>query len=180
MTDLLKIYRDSNVLYEGNIMQTLKINNQPARESKIQVKLNSSQSGTIYLRGSTVETLTFSSNQFKRSKSLFTSLAGVTPSGLSGNMTITAWNEQNEPVNNSLFVDTGFGSFESKTGKEVLRNYGMDYEYSGILYCQEGLNIQIDDRVIINDDGKTYRVKEKLTLNNPGVNTFFECIIQEV
>ena len=95
--DIIEIYRYSSTLYSGEIAE-VEITTDPAEDALIRVTLKTAQTGTIYLNGSMVETLSFNGSEYAESSNLFSVLSGVTPAGLSGHMDIETYDEAGEPV----------------------------------------------------------------------------------
>lgn len=143
-SELMRVCRYSEVLYEGDIDE-VDIGNNPERESHLRIKLNSAQTGTIYLNGSTVETLTYSSSKAEQSVELFTSLSGVTPASLSGTMTITAWDESGSPVETLSEIETVYGYFRPVSNMMRLKMEGMRADYHAILHVNQDANIENED-----------------------------------
>lgn len=145
--ELVEIKRYTNVLYDG-IIDEVSIKPNPAKESLILITLNSAQSGTIYLNGSTVETLTYTSDISKRSTNLFTTLSGVTPASLSGYMKIQTFDEANVDVRNLVTKYTIYGYFRTKTNMEVLKLPGERTNYYADFYSATNVDLKNDDILV--------------------------------
>ena len=142
-----EIRRYTNVLYNGNV-GTVSIKPNPSAEAIIMVTLDSAQTGSIYLNGNTTETLTFSADDIQKSTSLFTTLNGVTPASLSGNMKIECFDESNIPVRNLEDKFHVYGYFKVKSNEEILKLEGDRIKYIADFHTNSESSIQNSDILV--------------------------------
>ena len=171
------IFRYSSVLYEGEIDE-VDIEQNPYDEALIRVTLGAVNTGTLYLNGSTIETLTFTASKYAESTELFTTLTGVTPTTLAdGTMTIETVNEQGEPVQNLNFVEQVWGSFQMKDNKQYLRASGMQDDFTAQLFVGGDVNIETGDKVSV-DDSVYYSVLSCASIAGLGGISHKEIILK--
>ena len=75
--NIIDIYRYNSILYQGEITE-VSVDTTLSDEALIRVSLDAEQSGSIYLNGSTIETLIFDDSRYGESNNLFTMVSGVT------------------------------------------------------------------------------------------------------
>jgi len=154
----VSIHRYSSVLYDGTVAETT-ISADPSEEALIRVTLDSPQTGTISLVGSTVETLAFDDSEYAESTALFTSLSGVTPSCLSGEMRIAAFDEAGEPVQNLNYIGKTHGHFAPKDNRQYLQLAGTAKDFAGMLFLPADADIEVGDIVRLYGKDEDYIVE---------------------
>lgn len=179
MNELMEIKQYSNVLYNGAVVAVTTI--QPNTECILTITLDSSQTGSVYITGSTTETVAFTSDLSAKSSNLFTSITGVSPIGLSGYMTITANSEDNVPVNNLILKESFYGYFKVKTNKDILMNPGTITKFDAYLYTEGEVNIANND-IIMRKENRvpTYYVVDNLiTVSSYDGNSHKEMTLEK-
>ena len=155
--ELIEVWRYSYLLYSGSAVNAVTIGIDPSAESIIRVTLATAQTGTIYLNGSTTETLTFTASKLERSANLYTTLAGVSPVGLTGNMDVETFDERNESVRSLIFNDNIYGYFKMDTNQMLPEQVGMMTKCRAMLFASGDADIQDKDVIIRNEDSVSVR-----------------------
>lgn len=172
--------RYTDIIYEGAI-GGISVQVDPFESSRLQVTLDSVQTGSLRLVGSSTETLTYSAIAGQMSSNYFTTLASVdTVSGLSGNMTIKAMIGQGSPVKNLMFNRSFRGVILPIDGSYKLENPGYDESWRSVLYCDADLDIQLMDRITneSDPDSPEYEVVEKVISPVQGRSDHFKIILR--
>jgi len=178
----IHVYRLTSTLYKGSIKTTTIQPDIPSgREALIQVTLDAADSGTLYLNGTpTPETLTFSSSKHEVSSLLFTALAGVTSTTISGTMTIKMIDEAGADIQDLVYQRTVRGCYVPYGNKERLRLAGLASDWRAQLYLSEEIDIRNEDIVKINKESTQYVVSDCVTMNNwDGNPSHKEMILKE-
>jgi hypothetical protein len=174
--DTIEIYRYTSILYSGDI-EDVEIPVNPADDALIRVTLDSAQTGSIYLSGSTTETLSFDNSDHAESRFLFTALSGITPSGLSGGITIEAYNEAGEPVLNLTHIEDAIGHFAPKDNSQCLLPAGMGRKFNAMLFVGEDVNIITGDIVKVDREEGEFTVNKCVTVHGLGTQSHKEIIL---
>jgi len=165
LRDELHIYRKrDNKIYEGEVTERT-IDRNPYEEAILSLELSTSQTGTLYLNGNNTETITFTSSKYARSVNTYTSLAGITPSSLTDDITIRAVNRQNEPVMATKFINTIKCHFPDDTSEQYFTRLGLERREGKCIFARWFEDIEVRDLVKINDKDSDdfYEVKEIFT-----------------
>jgi hypothetical protein len=157
--NVVDIFRYSDIIYQGEVAAGITIQTDPESEAILTIELDSAQTGTVYLRGSTTETVTFTATDQGRSASVYTTLAGVTPASLTGIMTIKAENEAGEPVRNLNFQTQVMGVLRPVKFEQRMRMPGYEDNELYKLYVDRDTDI-IEGDILEIDDGEQLEVKE--------------------
>ena len=160
--DEIHVYRkSSNIVYEGELIER-KINVEPESSSLFQVELDSAQTGTLFIYGSSSETLTFSNIKSQESVNSYTLLEGMTPSSLSGEITFKAVNVGGEFISETDRVSSFNGMYAEKTTGQYFKLYGMDAKFRGIIFAPYDVDVLIGDLIKIDrvDMDGYYEVEE--------------------
>jgi len=172
--------RYTDVIYKGAV-GNISVQVDPFEEARLQVTLDSAQTGSLRLVGSSTETLTYANIEGQISSNYFTTISSVdSVSGLSGNMTIKAMIGQGSPVKNLLF-QTSFRGFMFPIDESYkLENQGYDKSWQAILYCSSDVDIQRMDRITDegNPDSPEYEVVEKITSSLRGSSDHYKIILR--
>jgi hypothetical protein len=175
--DSIEVYRHSSMLYNGEIGE-VHIDKEFATDALVRITINSQQTGSIYLNGSEDETLTFNNSKFAEGKSLITSLSGVTPNGLSGEMKIETFNEAGEPVQNLNYVTTALGHFAPLDNNQYLQDAGMSRKFNAMLYVGENMDVQLGDIIMVEGEDEKYNVTKCVTIRGPNREAHKEIILE--
>ncbi|MBU1626770.1 hypothetical protein KKB18_05310 [bacterium] len=174
--DAIEVYRHSSTLYSGEISE-ISPEKELADEALIRITLDTLKTGSIYLNGSTTETLTFSNSKFAEGSRLFTTLSGVTPSGLSGEMKVESFNEAGEPVLGLNYITTALGHFAPKDNSQFLQPAGMSKKFNAMLYVGEDMDVQVGDIVVVEGEEEKYTVTKCVTIHSPNSESHKEIIL---
>ncbi len=151
--ELIDVWRYSYKLYSGSAVNAVAIGINPSAEALIKVTLDSAQTGTLYLNGSTTEILTFTASSLEKSVNLFTTLSGVTPSGLTGNMNIECFDESNDPVRSLIYMNSIYGYVKWSKDEIIPTETGLRTNHFIQLFTSEDVDIQNED-ILIRSESK--------------------------
>jgi len=174
--DTIEIYRYSSILYSGDI-EEVEISINPAEKALVRVTLNGPQTGSLYLNGSVTETIKFEDSVFAESISLFTSLSGATPSGLTGEMTIEAYDEVGEPVRNMGLIGEAIAYFAPRDNCQYLQITGMSNQFKAMLFVGVDVDIMTGDVVKVDGEDDEFTVHECVTVHGLGSESHKEIIL---
>lgn len=151
----VEISRYSNLLYEGEIMDTdiwYEFGDEFPREAMIHVTLDSKQTGTMTLSGSTTEEISFDNRLFAKSDSLYSSLTSICFSDeLEGIVTIKIMDEQGNKVQKLAYQDFAMGFYNPSPAAARLVYYGVTLNGSGSLLLDKDIDVQMMDKISIDD-----------------------------
>ena len=180
--ELIQVWRYSYLLYSGSAVNGVTIGINPGAESIIRVTLGTAQTGTIYLNGSTTETLTFTASKLEKSVNLYTTLAGVSPVGLTGNMDIETFNESNRPVRSLIYNGNIYGYFKMDTNQMLPKQIGMMTKCKAMLFASGDADIQDKDVIVRSESGVSvnYEANDVITLSNGGNIGHKEMVLTKI
>lgn len=181
----VEVRRYSEILYQGEIIEANLHNefgDEFPREGQIHVVLDSKQTGTLYLNGSTTETLSFDNRKHAKSTALFDSLAGVTPSvELDGIMTIKVNDEQGNPVQLLVFEESTMGDFNEITNDARLDNIGIRPDWQGNLQVNSDFDVVLGDELSVETQSgmsRNYEVVDVRTMRNRGQDLYKDVFLK--
>lgn len=148
--DDIHIFRKgTNEFWKGKLVER-SIGKEVESAVYLQFELETAQTGTLFLYGTTTETVSFSNSKFGLSENSYSSLDGITPSSLTGTVTMTATNSSGETILEDLkFIKTVKGTYTSKTTGQYFKLYGMDQNFSGIVNFDGDTDIRLHDFIKI-------------------------------
>ena len=171
--------RYSDILYKGEVIET-SIQIDPMESARIEIELDTAQTGSIYLVGSTTECLSFADIFGVQSTNYFTALNGLTPSGLTGIMTVKAKTGDGSPVSRLAFETSFFGDMKQVDGTVSLEKEGMVLKDQWFMLCDSDVDITIGDIVYNELDPlqKSYEVTKCVSVQIDGMDDHKKIVLR--
>lgn len=186
--DSIFVWRYSDILYKGAAQTTANVKS-PDSSAYIQAVLDAADTGTIYLNGSSGETLTFSNISIVESSNMFTSLGGITVTTLSEDITLKTVDKTGNPIKNLIFQGSCKGRFAPTDNRMMYHQQGIRDTNHIRLLCEIGstpvdytsLIIKTNDQLKINESAGYYEViKNVLIKGHDGKNEMQDILLKGV
>jgi len=149
--DEIHVFRniDDNVIYKGELTER-RIDMEPNQSSYLKLELSEAQTGTLFLYGSSDETISFDGSKYGETDNLYTSVDGMTPTDLSGEITMRAVNKSGEFIKRLTFSHSFNGSYNTSTKSQYFRTIGFDKDFKGRVIADGDADIKLHDLIKIN------------------------------
>lgn len=158
----VEISRYSNLLYDGEIGDvsiSSEFGDEFPRAAQIHIKLDSKQTGSMTLTGSTSEEIAFANVKHAKTNELFMSLTSVCISDeLEGTMKIEALDEQGNKVQKLAYKDFCMGFYNPSPSSVVLSLYGIVSEGAGSLLVDKDVEVMPMDKITIDQIEKEFDI----------------------
>jgi hypothetical protein len=178
-----EISRYTKVLYEGEVGDRdlhSQYGDDFTSSAKIRITLDSKQTGSVYLTGSTTETVTFANKLVKESSALFDSLEGLCTSGLTGTMKVELYDEMGSKASKLFYQQVEYCDYEEISNEDRLHNVGILSEWQAKIRLGDRVDVLNKDIINIDfDETKSYEVTQVLPIRHNGIIQYKECYLKE-
>lgn len=180
--NIAEIHRYSDIIFEGevgNIDIYNEYSDSFSASARIRITLDSKQTGAVLLTGSTSETVTFTNRNVAESVEFYDSISSACfTDDLSGSANMVLLDEQNSKIENLVYQGQEFCNFEEITNEERLRLLGSTTDWQARMEIGSDADIELRDRVYIDDIEDVYQVIKIITHRDKGLPQFKECILK--